>query len=105
MLWIVGGVFIFNLLFTRFMIKKWSFTARLTCFMGAISLYECLGFYWFGFFEGKGSIIQWGTFVGIILALYFVCIMIYQRYSKSQGEIYTKKLHKYQAERSVQHGK
>lgn len=100
-LWIVGGVFIFNLFFTRLIIKKWSFTGRLTCFMILISLYECLGFYWFGFFEGKGTIVQWGTFIGIIFVLYFICIAIYQKYSKKQGEIYTQVLREYQSKRST----
>lgn len=103
--WIVGGVFIFNLIFTRLIIKKWSFTGRLTCFMSVISLYECLGFYWFGFFEGKGTIVQWGAFIGIIFILYFICIAIYQKYSKRQGEIYTQVLREYQSKRSMQHEK
>lgn len=104
-LWIVGGVFIFNLIFTRLIIKRWSFTGRLTCFMSAISLYECLGFYWFGFFEGKGTIVQWVMFIGIIFVLYIICIVIYKTYSKRQGEIYTQILREYQSKRIIQHEK
>lgn len=104
-IWIVGGVFIFNLIFTRLIIKKWSFTGRLTCFMSVISLYECLGFYWFGFFEGKGTIVQWVTFIGIIFVLYFICIAIYQKHSKKQGEIYTQVLREYQSKRSMRYEK
>lgn len=100
---IIGGVLIFNLCFTRIIIKKLTFVARLTCFMSAISLYECLGFYCLGFFKGKGTAVQWLIFIGIILILYFICAVLYQKHSKKQGEIYTKKLQKYQMERSIQH--
>lgn len=103
--WIVGGVFIFNLIFTRLIIKKWNFTGRLTCFMVLISLYECLGFYWLGFFEGKGSAVQWTAFIGIIFILYFICMAIYQKYSKKKGEIYTQVLREYQSKRSIQNEK
>lgn len=100
---IIGGVLIFNLCFTRIIIKKLTFVARLTCFMSAISLYECLGFYCLGFFKGKGTAVQWLIFIGIILILYFICAVLYQKYSKKQGKIYTKKLQKYQMKRSIQH--
>lgn len=102
---IIGGVLIFNLNFTRLIIKKSNFTGRLTCFMCAISLYECLGFYCLGFFEGKGTAVQWLVFVGIIFILYFICIALYQRYSKKQSEIYTKVLREYQMKRGIQHEK
>lgn len=102
---IIGGVLIFNLSFTRFMIKKMNFTVRLTCFMCTISLYECLGFYWLDFFEGNGTAVQWLIFIGIIFILYLICIVLYQKYSKRQGEFYTKILREYQMERSMQHEK
>jgi len=98
---IVGGVFIFNLLFTRILIRKWSFTRRLTIFMLSISIYECAGFYWLGFFRGKGTFVQWIMFVGIVCGLYFCCIAIYRHYSKRQGEIYTQALKKYQQQRGI----
>lgn len=100
---IIGGVLIFNLNFTRIIIKKKNFMVRLTCFMCAISLYECLGFYWLGYF--KSIAVQWFIFIGIIFVLYFICAVLYQKYSKKQGEIYTKGLQKYQMERSMQHEK
>lgn len=103
--WIIGGVFIFNLCFTRLLISKWLFTKRLTCFMSAISLYECLGFYWLGFFTGTGTIFQWLLFIVIIFILYLVSIAIYQRYSKKQGEIYTRALQEYQQKRNMENGK
>lgn len=102
---IMGGVLIFNLSFTCLIIKRLNFTARLTCFMCVISLYECLGLYWLGIFEGKGTIVRWLVFIGIIFTLYFICIVLYQKYSKKQGEIYTKVLREYQMERSMQHEK
>ncbi len=102
---IIGGVLIFNLSFTRIIIKKMNFMMRLTGFMCAVSLYECLGFYWLGFFKGRGTAVQWLIFIGIILILYFICAVLYQKYSKKQGEIYTRGLRKYQMERSMQHEK
>ena len=101
----IGGVLIFNILFTKVFIKNWTFTKRLTCFMVLLSLYECLNFYWMGFFSGIGTFIQWLVFIGIICVLYFICIAIYQRYSNKQGEIYTQALIKYQQQRRNVNGK
>lgn len=96
LLWVNGGVLIFNLCFTRLMIRRWSFTKRLTCFMGAVSLYECFGFYASGIFTGNGTAWQWLLFTAIVLALYLTCIAIYQLHSKKQGGIYTQALRQYQ---------
>ena len=67
-----AGVLLFCIFFTQLFIKKWTFTARLTVFMLAISLYECFGFYRLHFFTGKGSFVEWGIFIAIILILYFL---------------------------------
>ena len=99
--WTVGAVFIFNLLFTRFMIKKWNFMTRLTIFMVSICLYEVAGFYLLGIFIRKDASFEWLTFIGIVLVLYLICIAIYQKYSKKQGEIYTQALQQYQQKRSM----
>lgn len=99
LLLIVGGVFIFNIFFTQIIIKKWKFLNRLTCFMVLISLYECIGFYWMGFFTALGNFIQWSIFAGIVCVLYFICIAIYHPYSRKQGEIYTQALEKYKRQR------
>lgn len=100
-----GGVFLFNLFFTCLFIKKWRFIKRLTGFMIVMSLYECLFFYSLEFFRGSGTIIEWIVFTTIVLVLYFCCIAIYQRYSKKQGEIYTKSLKAYQQKRRMENGK
>lgn len=100
-----GGVFLFNLFFTCLFIKKWSFIKRLTGFMIVMSLYECLFFYSLEFFQSSGTIIEWLIFAVIVLALYFCCVAIYQRYSKKQGEIYTKSLKAYQQKRRMENGK
>lgn len=100
-----GGVFLFNVFFTRLLIKKWRFVKRLTGFMVAISFYECLCFYSLDFFQNHGTIREWMIFAGIVLALYFSCIAIYQQYSKKQGEIYTKSLQEYQQKRRMENGK
>ena len=105
MVWTVGAVFLFNLLFTRFVIKKWNFMTRLTVFMVSISLYEGAGFYWMRGFIHKDATFNWLVFVGIVFALYLICILIYQRYSKKKGELYTKALQQYQKKSSMQNGK
>jgi len=100
-----GGVFLFDFFFTTLFIKRWSFIKRLTGFMILISLYECFCFYSLGYYQHFGSIIEWIIFAGIVLALYFCCIAIYQQYSKKQGEIYTKSLQAYQQKRRSENGK
>lgn len=105
MVWTVGAVFVFNLLFTRFIIKKWNFMTRLTIFMISICLYEGAGFYWLRVFIRKGAIFQWMAFTVIVFAIYLLCIVIYRKYSKRQGEIYTQALQQYQQKRSIQSGK
>lgn len=104
-LWIVGAVFLFNLFLSVFIIKKWRFIKRLSCFMVSISLYECLGFYWIGLWSESGTAMEWLTFIGVILALYFVCIAIYQQYSKRKETIYTEALQEYQKQRSIENGR
>ena len=104
-IWVAGGVLLFSLIFTRLIIKKWSFIRRLTCFMISVSFYQCLGFYWFDFLADKATVIQWLVFIGIVFVLYLICIAIYLQYSKRRGEIYTQALQKYQQQRSSEGGK
>lgn len=68
--------------------------------MTLVSLYQCLGFYWIGFFAEMATARQWLVFIGIVLVLYLICIAIYQQYSNKQGEMYTQALEKYQQQRS-----
>ena len=69
--------------------------------MSVFTLYEGVGFYQFGFFMGKDAAAQWLRFIGIVFVLYLICIAIYNRYSKKQGEIYTQALQEYQQQRSM----
>lgn len=101
-LWVIGGVLIFNAFFTRLFFRRWSFLRRLTCFMAAIGIYESIFFYRLGFFGG--SAVQLPIFIGIVFILYLICIAIYRRYSKKRGEIYTEALQKYQLKRSEKDG-
>lgn len=104
LLFVTGGVFLFSVCFTRFIVKKWRFLTRLTCFMVLISIYECVSFYAMGLWGRRGSAWEWIGFAAVILILYVICIGIYKVYSKKQGEIYTRALQKYQYKRSVSHG-
>lgn len=103
--WIAGAVFIFNLMFTRYIIKKWNFINRLTIFMVSICLYEGAGFYWLRNFIRKDAALKWLAFIGIVFIIYLACIMIYNKHSKKQGEIYTQALQQYQLKRSMQNGR
>lgn len=67
--------------------------------MTLIGLYEWMGFYQIGLFQNTGNFMQWSIFIGIIFVLYVICIVIYQQYSKRQGERYTQALEAYQQER------
>ncbi len=99
---VIGGVFLFCMNFSRAFIKKWRFMKRLTCFMILISVYEIVGFYWLGIFVNQGTVIEWIVFIMIILVLYAGCIGIYQQYSEKKGEFYTQALQKYQQQRSME---
>ena len=97
--WIVGGVLIFCVAFTRLFISKFGFTARLTFFMTVITIYEILFFYNIGFFRDAGHFYQWLLFFTIVLCLYFICLAIYGSFRKKKSELYTLALLKYQHER------
>ena len=97
--WTVGGVLIFCVAFTRLFIRRFGFTARLTVFMSAITFYEILFFYKMGLFVNTSHLYQRLLFFGIILCLYFICLVIYGSYRKKKCELYTHALQQYQHER------
>ena len=97
--WTVGGVLIFCVAFTRLFIRRFGFTARLTVFMSAITFYEILFFYKMGLFVNTSHLYQRLLFFGIILCLYFICLVIYGSYRKKKCELYTHALQRYQQER------
>ena len=97
---IIGGVIIFNSLFTSLFIKNWSFTTRLTLFMIVISIYQCFCFYSLSIFQTKGSWGEWSIFIGLVLFFYFCSLGLYHIYSRKQGELYTKSLQEYQLKRT-----
>ena len=99
------GVFLFCTFFTRLFLRNWRFLSRLTCFLIAVTIEECIAFYRLGMFVRTGSWQEWLIFVSIILGLYLGCILIYHGYSKRKGEIYTRALEQYQQKRSMEHGK
>ena len=99
--WIVGGVLIFCVAFTRLIIKKFGFTARLTFFMSTITICEILFFYNIGLFVDVNHLNQWLLFFAIILCLYSICLVIYSGYRKKKSKLYTLALQKYQQERSI----
>lgn len=98
----IGGVFLFSLCFTKLFIRKWSFIKRLSCFMVSLCIYQCIGFYWLGIFTSAGNILMWGTMLGIVLVLYFCCIIIYHRYCQKKGALYTESLLAYQQKRRLE---
>lgn len=86
MFWIIGGVLLFNLFFTRLIIRKVGFIMRLTGFMVTFGLYETLCFYSLGIFSEVGNVLQWLVFAGIIFLLYLICIAIYHKYSEKRAK-------------------
>lgn len=93
---VTGSVFLFTLMFSDIVIRRLQFVGRLTVFTLLFSVYEGVCFYYYGLFHGNGSFIQWLIFSGIIVILYFVCIGIFQIYSRKKGEEYTEALQMYQ---------
>ena len=100
----VAGVFLFSFFFTNLFLKRWRFLSRLTGFMLTVSVLEGIAFYWLGIFVRTGSLQEWLIFAGIVLGFYFICILIYEIYSKRKGEMYTLALEQYQQKRSRNHG-
>ncbi|MBQ3164287.1 MAG: hypothetical protein IJC02_07085 [Lachnospiraceae bacterium] len=94
-----GGVILFTALFSETLIKGISFTAKLTGFMVLFSVYETVIFYWLGIFSGKGNVIQWMLFLGIILVMYGISMVGYELYSRKKAKDYDNALYAYQEKR------
>lgn len=101
LLWTSGGVLLFCIAFTRLIIRKAGFTARLTFFMILITVYEIGYFYYEGLFTDLGYAYEWIIFAVIVVIMYLISLGIYQIYRKKKGELYTVALQKYQQERQA----
>lgn len=101
LLWTSGGVVLFCIAFTKLIIRKAGFTARLTFFMALITICEIGYFYYTGLFKDFGCIYEWALFALIVIPLYLICLAIYGIYRKKKGELYTAALQKYQQERKT----
>lgn len=101
-LWTVGGVILFCVSFTRLLMRKFGFTARLTFFMTTITIYEILFFMNMGFFKDANLSYLWLLFFAIVLGLYLICMVIYANYRKRKSELFTYALQKYQQERKME---
>lgn len=100
LIWTTGGVLLFCMAFTKLIIRKAGFTARLTLFMVHIAAYEIGYFYYTGLFKDFGGIYEWALFALIVIPLYLICLAIYSVYRKKKGGLYTAALQKYQQERN-----
>ena len=74
-LWTVGGVLIFCVMFTRLLVRKLGFTARLSVFMGVLAIYELAYFYTSGIFTALFSY-QLLLFLSIIILLLMISTFI-----------------------------
>lgn len=99
-LWTSGGVLIFCTMFTELLVKKLGFTARLSIFMGILTLYELAYFHSIGILTHLCSC-QLLLFLAIIIPSYLISLGIYFIFRKKKGELYTNSLHKYQQERKA----
>ncbi len=95
-----GAVLIFCLVFTKLVIRKLGFTARLTVFMALISAYEILCLYLMGVFTHV-DFYQILLLLAFIVPMYLICLGIYSVYRRKTGELYTFALQKYQQERQT----
>ncbi|MCR4617694.1 MAG: hypothetical protein K5669_05855 [Lachnospiraceae bacterium] len=101
----IVGVLCFVVFFSDAFIKNKSFISRLTFAVIVFVPGEIAGFYMSGVFKGKGSMIQWLVFTGVVLVLYGICIVIDKTLCKKQGKEYTLQLMKYQEKRKYDNGK
>ncbi len=101
LLWTAGGVLLFCIAFTRLIIRKAGFTARLTSFMLLLTIYEIGFFYYEGLFKDFTRIYEWVLFALIVILLYIICLAIYGFYRKKKGALYTEALQRYQQERKA----
>ena len=99
MLFVIGGVLLFTVLFSKCILRTTSFIVRLTSFMIGFGIYEGISFYALGIFHKNASAYKWIIFWGILVALYMICIAIYHIYSYKKGEVYTQALVQYQENR------
>lgn len=95
------GTLLFCLFFRKDILKKWTFTSRLTGFFLSFTTFEFIGMYIVGIINSKTEFKYIAVFIGIILILYFSALMINYFYSKKHGEVYTDALKKYQEKQVI----
>lgn len=95
-----GAVLIFCLVFTRLVIRKLGFTARLTIFMILITVYEIICLNLMGIFTHI-DFYQILLLLTFVVPMYLICLGIYAIYRRKKGKLYTEALKKYQQERRV----
>ena len=98
---VAGGVLLFCVSFTKLLLVRWSFFARIGFFIGLFSVYQAVGFYWIGFFQDSGTALRWGIYGGIMLACYLLCLLIYHLFYRKEREVYTQALREYQKKRAA----
>lgn len=98
---VAGGVLLFCISFTKLFLVRWNFFARIGFFIALFSVYQTAGFYWIGFFQDKGTALQWGIYGGIILACYLLCLLTYRLCCRKEREAYTRALREYQNKRAA----
>lgn len=98
---VVGGAFLFCVSFTKLLLARWNFFARIGFFIALLSVYQIAGFYWVGFFQDSGTALQWGIYGGIILTCYLLCLLIYRLCCRKEREAYTQALREYQKKREA----
>lgn len=81
--------------FSSCLIKRMMFILRLSLFTALFLPAEIAFLYWVGIFEGKGNVMQWGLFVGIVVILYVSCLIIDITINRRLGKDYTSQLKKY----------
>lgn len=95
-----GAVLIFCLVFTKLVIRKPGFTARLTIFMTLITAYEIVCLSLMGVFTHV-DFYQILLLLAFVVPMYLISLAIYGIYRKKKGELYTFALQKYQQERQA----
>ena len=95
------GALLFYLFFTNKLLKKISFTKRLTYFIFSCALIESTLIFWFRLY-GIDKVKSWILFLLIVIILYILSLGIFYAYSRKAGKRYTDFLKIYQQNNGIE---
>lgn len=101
LLFCVVTALLFSIIFSGVFFRKKFFIFKLTLFTVLFLPIEIGYFYWIRFFDGRGDVVKWVMFVGIIVILYLISLCMDIFIFARKGADYTFKLNEYKMRRSL----